>query len=100
VQRQATIAAPAAEVFTQVNDFHNWEAWSPWAKLDPNVKNTFGGAAAGTGATFAWEGNDEVGEGRMTILESRPNELIKIKLDFLKPFESTCTTEFQFKDEG
>ena len=72
VTRSATIAAPAPTVFAQVNDFHNWQAWSPWAKLDPTVKNSYEGAPAGTGAVFAWAGNSKVGEGRMTIVESRP----------------------------
>ena len=85
IQRSATIAAPAPVVFAQVNDFHNWEAWSPWAKLDPSVKNSFEGAPAGTGASFAWAGNSKVGEGRMTIVESRPSELVRIKLEFVKP---------------
>ena len=78
IQRSATIAAPAPAVFAQVNDFHNWEAWSPWAKLDPSAKNSFEGAPAGTGASFAWAGNNKVGEGRMTIVESRPGELVRI----------------------
>ena len=100
ITRSATISAPADAVFAQVNDLHRWEDWSPWAKLDPAVKNTFEGPASGKGAVFLWSGNNEVGEGRMTITESRPNELIRIKLDFIKPFESTCTTEFSFKPEN
>jgi len=100
IQRSATIAAPAPAVFAQVNDFHNWEAWSPWAKLDPSAKNSFEGAPAGTGASFAWAGNNKVGEGRMTIVESRPSELVRIKLEFLKPFAATNTAEFTFKPEG
>jgi uncharacterized protein YndB with AHSA1/START domain len=100
VERSATIAAPPAEVFAQVNDFHNWGGWDPWAKLDPACKTTFDGPTAGTGAGMAWSGNDQVGEGRMTVLESRPNELIRIKLDFVRPFESTCTVEFHFQPEG
>ena len=78
VERTATIAAPAAAVFAQVNDLHKWDAWSPWAKLDPNAKNGFEGAPSGKGAVFTWSGNDQIGEGRMTIVESQPNELIKI----------------------
>jgi hypothetical protein len=100
IQRSATIAAPAPVVFAQVNDFHNWEAWSPWAKLDPSATNSFEGAPAGTGASFAWAGNSKVGEGRMTIVESRPSELVWIKLEFLKPFAATNTAEFTFKPEG
>src|SRR5215212_7286991 len=69
VTRSATIAAPPQVVFNQVNDFHDWEAWSPWGKLDPAAKNSFEGPAAGTGAMFSWNGNKDVGEGKMTITE-------------------------------
>ena len=100
IERSATIAAPASAVFAQVNDFHNWEPWSPWAKLDPSAKSSFEGAAAGKGAEFAWAGNRKVGEGRMTITESRPSELVRIKLEFLKPFAATNTAEFTFEPEG
>jgi hypothetical protein len=100
VTRSGTMAAAPATVFSQVNDFHKWEAWSPWAKLDPNAKNSFEGAPSGTGAAFAWAGNKDVGEGRMTITESRPSDVIRLKLDFIKPFASTCDTEFTFKPEA
>lgn len=100
ITRSATIDAPPATVFAQVNDFHKWEAWSPWAKLDPNAKNSFEGPAAGTGAKFHWAGNKEVGEGGMEITESKPSDLIRIKLDFIKPFAATNTTEFTFVAEG
>jgi uncharacterized protein YndB with AHSA1/START domain len=100
VTRSATINAAPEEVFAQVNDFHNWNGWSPWAKLDPACKNTFDGATAGKGAIFAWDGNDQIGAGRMTLLESSPNELIRIKLEFMRPFESTSDVEFTFKPEG
>jgi hypothetical protein len=93
------MSAPPAAIFAQVNDFHNWEAWSPWAKLDPNVKNSIEGPESGPGAIFKWAGNSEVGEGQMTLMESRPSELIRIKLDFIKPFEDTSDTEFTFKPE-
>ena len=100
VSRTATIAAPAPAVFAQVNDFHNWEAWSPWAKIDPAMKQSFAGAPAGTGAIYTWAGNHEVGEGRMTITESRPSDVIRIDLEFLKPFAGTATAEFTFKAQG
>ena len=100
IERSAVIAAPAPAVFAQVDDFHNWKAWSPWAKLDPAAKNWFEGAPSGKGAAFSWAGNNKVGEGRMTITESRPNELIRIKLEFLKPFDATNTAEFTFRPEG
>ena len=100
VMRSAILSAPSPAVFAQVNDFHNWEAWSPWAKLDPAMKQTYEGAPAGTGAIYTWAGNKEVGEGRMTIIESRPNDLVRIKLEFFRPFAATNTSEFIFKPEG
>lgn len=100
VTRTATLPVPAAAAFDQVNDFQKWEAWSPWAKLDPAVKNTFSGPKSGAGSVFAWEGNSQVGAGRMTLLESRPGELVRIKLEFIKPFPSVCDTEFTFKPDG
>ena len=100
VVRTARIAAAPATVFSHINDFHKWEAWSPWAKLDPAAKNSFDGKASGTGAIFAWSGNRKVGEGRMMITESRPSELIRIKLDFFKPFKASNTAQFTFRPDG
>jgi ribosome-associated toxin RatA of RatAB toxin-antitoxin module len=100
ITRSAAISAPAADLFAQVNDFHNWQAWSPWAKLDPVMKQTYEGAPAGTGAIYSWIGNKQVGEGRMTLMDSRPNERIQIKLEFLRPFKATNSAEFTFKPEG
>ncbi len=75
VARSATISAPPPAVFAQVNDLHKWEAWNPYAKLDPAMKQTYEGAPAGTGAIYTWAGNNEVSEGRMTLTESRPSDL-------------------------
>lgn len=100
VARTTTIAAPPPAVFAQVNDFHNWETWNPWAKIDPAMKQTYEGAPAGVGAIYTWAGNHEVGEGRMTLMESRPSDLIRIRLEFLKPLRGTSTAEFTFKPEG
>src|SRR4051794_19721177 len=100
VERSATINAPSPIVFAQVNDFHNWEAWSPWAKLDPAAKNSFEGPPAGAGSIFRWSGNDKVGEGLMTILESQPSDHVKIKLEFIRPFADTASTDFAFKPQG
>lgn len=100
ITRTVAMAAPAAVVFAQVDDFHKWAAWSPWEKIDPAFKKTFEGAAAGTGAIYSWVGNSKVGAGRMTIMESRPGEFIRIKLEFLKPFKATNNTEYTFKSEG
>src|SRR5262245_34876170 len=100
VERTATVAAPASDVFAQVNDLHKWDAWSPWAKLDPNAKVGFEGAPEGKGAVFTWSGNDEVGEGRMTVADSRPNELVSLKVDFVKPFAGSSASNFTFKPDG
>lgn len=100
VERTVKIAAPQADLFAQVNDFHKWETWSPWAKLDPAAKIGFEGADSGQGAVMTWAGNDKAGEGKVTIVESRPNELVKVRADFLAPFEGSATSEFQFKPEG
>lgn len=100
IVRSATLAAAPAAVFAQVASFKNWEPWSPWAKLDPNMKQTYEGPAAGPGAIYTWSGNGDVGAGRMTVLDVKPNESIRIKLEFLEPFAATNTTEFTFKPEG
>ena len=97
VERSAIVRAPAPAAFAQVNDFQNWRNWSPWEKVDPALKRQYQGPRAGTGAIYAWQGNKEVGEGRMTIIESRPGELVRIKLEFFKPFAATNTAEFRFK---
>jgi polyketide cyclase/dehydrase/lipid transport protein len=100
VERSATINAPAPAVFTLVNDFHKWDSWSPWAKLDPTMKQSYEGAPAGSGAMYSWAGNSQVGEGKMTIIESHPSDLVKIKLEFIKPFAATNATDFTFTPSG
>lgn len=100
ITRLAKMSSEPTRVFEQVNDFHKWEAWSPWAKLDPNAKATFEGPDSGEGAKFSWAGNDKVGEGTQTIVESKPDERIRIRLDFEKPMKDTSEAEFTFKPEG
>jgi hypothetical protein len=100
VARTTVIAASPATVFAKVNDLRTWRQFSPWARLDPNAKATFAGPETGTGSSFAWAGNREVGEGTMTIVESRPHELIRFKLEFVKPFEGTNDAEFTFRPVG
>ncbi|MFZ2311838.1 MAG: SRPBCC family protein [Methylobacter sp.] len=100
VTRTGTISAPASAIFDQVNDLQKWDAWSPWAKLDPEAKNSFEGPTSGTGAIMRWSGNNKVGQGSMTIIESRPDEFIRFKLEFLKPFAATNTAEFTFNSEN
>lgn len=94
LQRSTTINAPPEKVFPFINDFKNWVAWSPYEKMDSNLKRTYGGSAQGQGAVYEWDGNNKVGTGRMEITESTPSSRIAIKLDFIKPFEAHNTAEF------
>jgi hypothetical protein len=100
VERSAAIAAPQARLFGQVNDLRKWEAWSPWSKLDPDAKIGFEGPPSGEGATMSWAGNEKIGKGKMWIVESRPNELVKLKADWVEPFAGSSDSEFVFKGEG
>jgi carbon monoxide dehydrogenase subunit G len=100
VQRSARIKAPPAKIMGYLNDFHQWTAWSPWEKKDPNMQRTFEGAASGKGAVYAWSGNGEVGQGRMEIIENNTPTQLAIKLDFIKPFASANRTEFVLQPQG
>ena len=100
VERSVSVAAPPEVVFAQVNDFHNWERWSPWAKRDSAMQKSYEGPPAGVGAGYRWAGNKEVGEGSTTIVESRSSESIRIQLVFLKPFQATNDVLFSFVPEG
>lgn len=100
VTRATTITAPPAAAFPLVNDFHRWDDWSPWAKLDPAMTATHSGAPTGVGAVYEWAGNSKVGAGRMTVLESRAPEMVRLKLEFFRPFAATNTAEFTFQAEG
>jgi len=94
VERAVTIAAPPERVFALVNDFRQWPAWSPWEKKDPNMKRTYGDLTQGVGGTYAWAGNGNVGEGKMTIERSERPTLVRIKLEFFKPFAGTNAAKF------
>ena len=94
IERSATINAPPEAIFALINDFQQWRSWSPWETRDPALKRTYGGAASGKGAVYAWEGNRNVGSGRMEIMESAAPSKIVIKLDFIKPFEGHNIAEF------
>jgi hypothetical protein len=100
ITRSATIAASPAAVFAEANDLHRFQNWSPWAKLDPNAKLNYEGPAAGMGAAFSWAGNSDIGEGKMTIIDSQPGQLVRCKLEFYKPMAGVAASEFTFKPEG
>jgi uncharacterized protein YndB with AHSA1/START domain len=94
LERSITVKAPPEKVFALVNDFQQWGKWSPWDKKDPAMKRTMGPASQGVGATYSWEGNKDVGTGRMEIKESVPSSKVSIQLNFLKPFEAQNISEF------
>lgn len=100
IEREAAINAPPENIFPLINDFRNWGAWSPWEKLDPELKRSYGGAPSGAGAVYEWEGNSDVGKGRMEIAESNPPSRVVIQLDFLEPFEAHNTSEFTLTPAG
>jgi hypothetical protein len=100
VQRSATINAPAEKIFPLINDFHEWMKWSPWEKLDPNLKRTYGGSPSGKGANYAWVGSRKVGEGRMEIMDTQPPNTVTIKLNFIKPWEAESATVFTLTPAG
>ena len=93
-ERETTINAPPAKVFALINDFHQWGAWSPWEKLDPNMTRTFSGTPSGVGSIYEWSGNSDAGAGSMQIINATPSSKVEIKLDFTKPFASHNITEF------
>lgn len=100
VDRSITIDAKPPAVFPYVNEQKKSLEWSPWLEMDPNIKQTFAGPEAGAGAGYSWDGNSEVGAGRSTITESRTDELVRLKLEFFRPFEGTSTVDFTLKPEG
>ncbi len=100
VTRSAVVPASPEVAFAAVADFKRWAAWSPWEKLDPAMKKSYEGEPSGSGAIYRWAGNDDVGEGRMTITEAKPGQELTIRLEFLKPWTATNTTSFSFVASG
>ena len=100
IERSTSIKALPEKIFPLINSFHQWEAWSPWEKVDPQIKRAYSGAEAGRGAIYAWQGNKNIGHGRMEIIESMENSRLVIKIDFLKPFEAHNTVEFTLEPQG
>jgi hypothetical protein len=100
VERSTVIAAKPEAAFARVNDFHAWQSWSPYEKYDPNMARSYAGPTSGNGSTYAWKGNKDIGEGKMTIVDSRQASRIAIKLEFLKPFECTNDATFTFEPQA
>jgi uncharacterized protein YndB with AHSA1/START domain len=99
-QRTARIDAPAEKIFPLINDYKNWTQWSPYEHRDPALKRSFSGASSGPGAIYAWEGNKNVGSGRMEIVDTAPPNKIIIKLDFFRPFKANNSAEFTLEPKG
>lgn len=97
VVRSIAISAPTALAFAQVNDLRKWLEMSPYAKDDPAATYTFAGPSAGVGSSLEWVGNSKIGAGRITITESRPDDLVRFKFEFFKPWYCTNTTDFIFR---
>ncbi|MEO6953915.1 MAG: SRPBCC family protein [Polyangia bacterium] len=100
VARARTMHAPAAVIFAQLDDFHQWAAWSPWDKMDPTMRRTYGGPDRGVGATYAWSGNDKVGSGTMTVAEARPSSRVVVDVDFEKPMQAHNIATFALMPHG
>jgi hypothetical protein len=98
VERSAIIKAKPEKIFNQINDFRNWVSWSPWEKIDPEMKRTYSGEKKGKGAEYKWEGKKDVGSGGMIITESTSPSRIVLNLDFIKPFEAHNIIEFAIED--
>ena len=100
VERSATLAGSPGALFALVNDHHKFNTWNPFLKIDPNVKNTYSGPQSGVGAACSWEGNSNIGAGSSTIIESKPGELVRMRMDWKRPMEGTSTVDFTFKPVG
>lgn len=100
VERSTTIQAAPEKIFSLINDFHQWEWWSPWEKIDPQIKRTYSGAPTGKDSIYEWSGNKNIGQGRMEITESVPPSKLTIKIDFITPFEAHNTVEFLLTPNG
>ncbi len=100
IARSAIVNAPPERIYTEINDLHNWERWSPWAKLDPEQRVTYEGSPLGAGAVMEWKGNKKVGAGRMKIVESSQNERVRIKIAFSGPIKAVNDVQFDLKPVG
>jgi hypothetical protein len=100
VERSAMLSASPAALFDNVNNHRKFAVWNPFLKLDPNVKNIYSGPDSGVGAVCSWDGNNDIGAGSCTIIESKPGELVRCRMDWKRPMEGTSTVDFTFKPEG
>ena len=100
IERSTTIKAPPEKIFALIDDFKQWETWSPWEKIDPALKRTYSGTTSGVGSIYEWSGNKDIGQGRMEIVESTPSSKVSLKLDFVTPFEAHNRVDFMLAQQG
>jgi uncharacterized protein YndB with AHSA1/START domain len=100
IERSTSINAPPEKIFPLINDFHQWDAWSPWEKIDPEIKRTYSGTTNGKGTVYEWRGNKDIGQGRMEIIESSPPSRVALKIDFITPFEAHNSVDFTLVTQG
>lgn len=100
IERSTSIQAPPQKIFPLINDFHSWGSWSPWEKIDPDMKRTFSGAPSGPGSVYEWAGDANIGQGRMEIATATPASKVLIDMHFIAPFEAHNTAEFTLEPQG
>lgn len=100
VRRATSIKAPPEKIFPLLNDLRSFALWSPYEKKDPAMKRTYSGPASGKGAAYEWDGDKNVGKGRLEIADTSPPSKVTIKLDMIKPFEAHNIVEFTLEPKG
>jgi hypothetical protein len=100
IERSITVQSTPEKIYPLISNFHQWEAWSPWEKVDPQIQRRYSGPTEGKGAVYAWSGNKDIGQGRMEIIESVPSSKLRLQLDFITPFEAHNTVDFALTPQG
>lgn len=100
VSRSASIKAPAGRIYPLIADLHAWSQWSPWDKLDPQIQRSWSGATSGVGAVYSWSGNDQVGKGKMTVVQAQPNALVAVRMELEQPWPSVSASRFELAAQG
>jgi uncharacterized protein YndB with AHSA1/START domain len=100
VERSLVINAPPEKIFALINDLHAMSTWSPYEAKDPAMKRTYGGAASGKGAKYEFDGNSNVGKGRLEITDAASPSKVMMQLDMLEPLEGHNAVVFTLKRQG
>lgn len=99
LSRSTRIQADPAHVHALLDDFREWQKWSPWEGLDPNLSREYTGPDHGVGSTYRWSGNKKAGEGEMRMTGSTPSGVV-VDLEFIKPFKAVNVTTFDLAPTG